>query len=901
MLSIIIFFIYSARSKKNIKNKKLYLVSMILFIFLIILTTGDSYYISNIINSSLSSTPIGWFFRSPLKWQLYIPIVYTILMMIGYQCYSENTTFKYRARLILYLIVIFSGVSISYISFDIYQNLLKPKNDILIHKNLQTDNSSNAALIFDDTCTAISRANPIFVEQSIFYFKNKNINLTRVTDVKLIGQHWIYDQFDFIISCANYEKILGSNFEEKVNVDNIFYVYARTKKNEYIAIHDSQIALYNFRTLDLKRKFIKNFLNKDFNFFIQNKKTTFPSYGVKLLFGEDVSSRISKNSLIYSSNTQKNINLYLNKGKRELVLDVVDDEMVIKNVLREYLEVDGRVVGRADDLGQEDEILYSASLGRDQYYLRNGASIFPAKNGISFNENLPVEVYKTQDENVIDNASFESGLWKGAVEDCNNHDDSPDIAMLQSLNSSDGKYAVELQATRHIACTNKRDIPVEAGATYLLSFDYQSDNAQKAGFNIAFSGRERSINEKLPISDEEWRKHSRVVTIPRGSDRVSLHVYSYEDDGVKNIVTRYDNFNLQRLKLVKEIVLTEESEFVQVDLPDTDGDAYRFAYRDENYDYTNLIQNAFLEEGLWQDAVGDCHNYDDDPIIGMRLTGNTSDGGKALELEATRHTACTGPNSVLVSGGTDYLLEFDYQSDNAIHAGIHLGFDDEQKSVINEKLDIADGAWQTYSEKVTVPAGASSLSLLVYSYQSDEKENIVTRYDNFKLIELPDINNRYYLVSEPDVEIAKPDSIEFDLINPTKKLVHISGASKPFYLTMSESYHDKWQLQLNNSKVRGFFGKWVPFVTPDAIGSAQHFKYMTFLNGWYVDPMELCGEAGVKDGCTKNADGSYDIEMVIEFTPQRWFYLGLLISGTTFISLMTYLGYDWYRRRKNIL
>ncbi len=42
--------------------------------------------------------------------------------------------------------------------------------------------------------------------------------------------------------------------------------------------------------------------------------------------------------------------------------------------------------------------------------------------------------------------------------------------------------------------------------------------------------------------------------------------------------------------------------------------------------------------------------------------------------------------------------------------------------------------------------------------------------------------------------------------------------------------------------------------------------------------------------------------MVIEFTPQRWFYLGLLISGTTFMSLIGYLGYDFIkRRRKNIL
>jgi len=117
---------------------------------------------------------------------------------------------------------------------------------------------------------------------------------------------------------------------------------------------------------------------------------------------------------------------------------------------------------------------------------------------------------------------------------------------------------------------------------------------------------------------------------------------------------------------------------------------------------------------------------------------------------------------------------------------------------------------------------------------------------------------------------------------------------------MSESYHDKWQAQLNNNKVNGFFKSWVPFVKPDIIADEQHFKYMTFLNGWYIDSAKLCqsNDGGIKNGCTKNDDGSYDIEMVIEFTPQRWFYLGLLISGTTFISLISYLVYDFIKRRR---
>ena len=37
---------------------------------------------------------------------------------------------------------------------------------------------------------------------------------------------------------------------------------------------------------------------------------------------------------------------------------------------------------------------------------------------------------------------------------------------------------------------------------------------------------------------------------------------------------------------------------------------------------------------------------------------------------------------------------------------------------------------------------------------------------------------------------------------------------------------------------------------------------------------------------------------VIEFFPQRWFSLGLLISGTTLLACIGYLGYDFFRRRR---
>jgi hypothetical protein len=119
---------------------------------------------------------------------------------------------------------------------------------------------------------------------------------------------------------------------------------------------------------------------------------------------------------------------------------------------------------------------------------------------------------------------------------------------------------------------------------------------------------------------------------------------------------------------------------------------------------------------------------------------------------------------------------------------------------------------------------------------------------------------------------------------------------------MSESHHDKWRLELDNEKVHGFFASWWPFARPDAVADEKHFKLNSFLNGWYVEPAELCSEVtGGKSqvaGCTRNPDGSYDMQLVIEFSPQRWFYLGLIISGTTLLGCLGYLVFAFIQNRK---
>lgn len=76
---------------------------------------------------------------------------------------------------------------------------------------------------------------------------------------------------------------------------------------------------------------------------------------------------------------------------------------------------------------------------------------------------------------------------------------------------------------------------------------------------------------------------------------------------------------------------------------------------------------------------------------------------------------------------------------------------------------------------------------------------------------------------------------------------------------------------------------------------SSHFEANGYANSWILDTDTLCKDA---DLCKKNSDGTYDIELVIEFWSQRLLYLGVLISGLTFLMYFLFVFYKSRRYKK---
>ncbi len=322
-----------------------------------------------------------------------------------------------------------------------------------------------------------------------------------------------------------------------------------------------------------------------------------------------------------------------------------------------------------------------------------------------------------------------------------------------------------------------------------------------------------------------------------------------------------------------------------IDLPGTQ--EYSVRYEDPSIKLDNLVPNSSLEQGLWQGTVGNCYAYDDKPSIGMKLsTGEKTEGNQALELSAQSHIACTGPENIPVTEKGHYLLSFDYQSpDGGKYAGYYVSFDDTSETVYSERMQNKDGGWQKFSREIAVPEGATSMKLLFYAFpDSFGDKSRIARYDRIGLSPIPPAGNRFYMVNEPSGELGKPARMTYQIKNPTRKVVQVSGASKPFYLTTNETYHALWQAEVVGTRPK----IQLPFTARNKLAETDHVELNGTMNAWYVDPARLCE----KGGCQKNDDGSYDFTLALEFTPQRWFYFGSAISLASLGSGSAYFLYD---------
>jgi hypothetical protein len=219
--------------------------------------------------------------------------------------------------------------------------------------------------------------------------------------------------------------------------------------------------------------------------------------------------------------------------------------------------------------------------------------------------------------------------------------------------------------------------------------------------------------------------------------------------------------------------------------------------------------------------------------------------------------------------GSTYQIQTDIKGQNAYQVHIKIAEYDRNKNIITAiyAVFVNDGtfAWthETFNYELANKTTEYIQIQVWHGHETDKPFPNIIWIDNVQIRGYITILNTTGLdLIFPDTTQNQPATIiSYEKINPTKITATVN-ATQPFILAISEALDSSWT---------------------------------AYANGKQYKPISLY--LGLK-GFQINQTGLLDV--VIEYEPQRWFYIGCAISITTFLVCTAYLAYS-YTRTKTIL
>jgi hypothetical protein len=105
---------------------------------------------------------------------------------------------------------------------------------------------------------------------------------------------------------------------------------------------------------------------------------------------------------------------------------------------------------------------------------------------------------------------------------------------------------------------------------------------------------------------------------------------------------------------------------------------------------------------------------------------------------------------------------------------------------------------------------------------------------------------------ETNDDLETSPEISFKRINPTRFEVKVKNVRQSYYLVFLSSFSQNWKVYSSESD-------------KSPLPEDRHFIINGFANAWYLGPSDV--------------DGATDYSLTIKYRPQKFFYLGLIISG----------------------
>ncbi len=298
----------------------------------------------------------------------------------------------------------------------------------------------------------------------------------------------------------------------------------------------------------------------------------------------------------------------------------------------------------------------------------------------------------------------------------------------------------------------------------------------------------------------------------------------------------------------------QPEEFKIISLPHQEGASYdwRFGYGGSEDPAVQIFQRPILTPSV---LVGKDGIYIQKLFNLFQMDSTADVGIKALGLTNVKY--------ILVHNDLNYYFNTPYQLDSkdikkVLSNQNEISFDKSFEEIDFYKINDDYLLPQIYASTNPIYVEGGLNEYLYYLKNNLKKP----KQEKPSIILSKDGND---LKFENNPSLSAPQ-IVFNQISPTKYKVQVTGAKNSYLLNFLDSYNKNWKIYLVDSqKKQSIFSTW----RNKPIADDKHYVVNNFANSWLIEP--------------NDSKGKENYEIMIEFVPQRIFYIGMIISTIAII------------------
>lgn len=229
-----------------------------------------------------------------------------------------------------------------------------------------------------------------------------------------------------------------------------------------------------------------------------------------------------------------------------------------------------------------------------------------------------------------------------------------------------------------------------------------------------------------------------------------------------------------------------------------------------------------------------------------------------------------------------YTLSFEYKITEGDNSLLQASYEKSDGVIVRFDLN-RDMEWKSFSAEFNYDLLIKDADNFILKNLSRESNVTLIRNLRLSRVFIPKV----YITRKSRKENFSPPTLNIRKINPVKYVVSVKGATNPYVLNFNESFDGGWkvfivksseidsknyaseyfegQIKEEEPNNQFFDNSLLTIIFNSPLNEKNHFKTNGYSNAWYIE----------KTG---------DYNLIVFFEPQKYFYLGIIISGITIIG-----------------